>query len=545
MGVDSAAIALPDEGGQTLTIRAARGLEEEAVGRLKMPVGRGFVGHIAKSRKPLMVDDLSTLEMVSPILWEQVRSAAGVPLLVEEQLVGVLYVGSATARHFTEQDAELLQLTADRIAPAVDRARLYAAEQDARARAEEALARATLSEAQATERAEQLQTILETIADGVAVSDQDGRIIQTNRAYRELLGLDRATGFDMLLPADRGLLLDMRDATGEPLPPEQFADVYALRGEQIEEPNADIRVRSLDGRELELNVSAAPLRDRDGHIVGTVTVTRDITWRKGLEREREEARARELALQETTQRMDEFLATAAHDLRSPLAVAVGTIDLAALRSERLASTVSAENPSLADKIGQVQNCLDEAGRSLDRLSRLVAVLFDVSRARTGTLELHCMPCNLASVAREQVAALRMAHPSRTIHFEVLGGRALRVVADADRIGQVLMNYLTNALKYAPEDQPVEVRVAAEGTAARVSVRDRGPGLPIDEQARIWQRFYRVLGGKVRSGSNTGLGLGLHICKTIVELHGGQVGVESAPGEGSTFWFTLPLASKRA
>jgi signal transduction histidine kinase len=116
-----------------------------------------------------------------------------------------------------------------------------------------------------------------------------------------------------------------------------------------------------------------------------------------------------------------------------------------------------------------------------------------------------------------------------------------VVADADRVGQVVINYVTNALKYSPADQPVAVRVAVAGAEARVAVTDHGPGLPQREQDRIWQKFYRAEGVRVQSGSGSGLGLGLHICKTIIEAHSGQVSVESAVGKGSTFSFALPLA----
>jgi signal transduction histidine kinase len=115
------------------------------------------------------------------------------------------------------------------------------------------------------------------------------------------------------------------------------------------------------------------------------------------------------------------------------------------------------------------------------------------------------------------------------------------VADADRIGQVVTNYLTNALKYSAADRPVEVFLVIEGQMAQVSVQDEGPGLSLSEQQAIWERFYQVERITKQSGSRTGLGLGLHICQTIIEQHQGQVGVKSSPGEGSSFWFTLPLA----
>jgi len=117
-----------------------------------------------------------------------------------------------------------------------------------------------------------------------------------------------------------------------------------------------------------------------------------------------------------------------------------------------------------------------------------------------------------------------------------------VIADADRIGQVLTNYLTNAFKFAPTDQVITVWLEVEAGSVRVEVRDKGPGLTPEQQQRVWEQFYQVTAPSFR-GPERGLGLGLAIAKAIIEQHQGQVGVESVPGQGAAFWFTLPLAGE--
>ncbi|HEV2457517.1 MAG TPA: ATP-binding protein [Ktedonobacterales bacterium] len=266
-----------------------------------------------------------------------------------------------------------------------------------------------------------------------------------------------------------------------------------------------------------------------------------VVERERLLREAAEARASALALHEANRRMDEFLSIVSHELRTPVTVIKANLQVL---TRRLARPESFGASSTAELIGRTD-------RQVSRLIRLLDDLVDVSRIRAGQLELRPEGINLAALVRDVVEGQRLAHPDRTIRLELHpAAEDAQVEADPDRIGQVLTNYLTNALKYSASDQLVVVslRVEADKQADEgaeeqvwVSVQDWGPGIPPEEQVQVWALFHRVQGIEVVSGSGVGLGLGLHISKTIVERHGGGVGVESVAGKGSTFWFTLPLA----
>ena len=249
-----------------------------------------------------------------------------------------------------------------------------------------------------------------------------------------------------------------------------------------------------------------------------------------------DALARELVTRQTNERMDEFLSIASHELRTPLTGIKTSIQLAQRRLKRLSLP---ENVDQQDKLAPTLEVLDIARREVDRQTRLVGDLLDISRIRANKLEYHLRDCDLVTIVREAVEAQRLAAPARVFHFDEPTERLI-VHADPDRISQVITNFLTNAHKYSPADQPITVRVNRKGAHARVLVRDHGPGLTAEEQAQIWQRFHRVASIKAQNDSGGGLGLGLFICKSIIEHHQGRVGLRSARGRGSTFWFTLPL-----
>ncbi len=257
--------------------------------------------------------------------------------------------------------------------------------------------------------------------------------------------------------------------------------------------------------------------------------------RERLLREHADARVSELALRETQAQMESFLGMAGHELKNPLAALKLGVQVTERRLQRQARPGTTLPPDFFTKH------LEQARHQVGRLERLVNDLLDVSRVRAGKLELSLEPADLGAIVRQAVEEQRQAEPARTLLVQFPADRRVPIVADADRVGQVVTNYLTNALKYSPADRSVEVGLHLEDQQACVWVRDDGPGVPLEEQERVWERFHRVKGIEVQSGTGVGLGLGLYVCRTIIERHQGQVGVVSAPGAGSTFWFTLPLA----
>ncbi len=263
-----------------------------------------------------------------------------------------------------------------------------------------------------------------------------------------------------------------------------------------------------------------------------------------LLRARAEAQANELALREAQAQMDTFLAIASHELKTPLTYIKLNLQLTQRRLEKLIRKDSGMPEGLCKKASLLLQEFAHTDRQIAQLERLVNDVLDVSRVRAGRLDLHLESTDLGTIVREAVGALRQAAPTRTILLQFPAAQPVPVYADACRLGQVVTNYLTNALKYSPAEQPVVVGLDMSGHEALVWVRDQGPGLPLEEQTQVWERFHQVKGIEIQSDAGVGLGLGLYICRTIIERHQGRVGVESAPGQGSIFWFTLPLAPTR-
>jgi PAS domain S-box-containing protein len=356
----------------------------------------------------------------------------------------------------------------------------------------------------AAQRASELETVIASIADGVMVTDADGRIILENDAARRLTGRARsAVAFDLVTQVEAQ---NLRNADGTPIPPHDLPLGRAVRGETV--TDQVLIVRRVDtGEDRFLICSSAPVRAGGDAITGAVAVFRDITEMKQLD-----------------QMKDEFISIAAHELRTPLTAIKGYAEL-------LDRRLSAQDGREADR-----KSLGIIRKQTERLSGLVNEMLDVSRIEGGRLELNSEPFDLTALVGEVVNNLRV---STTTHILSLAAEpAIAVFGDTARIEQVLINLISNAITYSPEGGEIGVRAWTEGGCALVSVSDQGVGIAPEELSHLFDRFYRApSAGVMRSG---GMGLGLYICQEIVTRHGGTIRVESSQGAGSIFTFTLPL-----
>ncbi len=256
-----------------------------------------------------------------------------------------------------------------------------------------------------------------------------------------------------------------------------------------------------------------------------------ITWLVSeIERERTQTENYARQVNAANQHMHDFLHTISHELKNPLTTIQASVQLL---SKRLMA-----KPETRDE--RTQMLLESADRQVKRLTHLLNDLVDISRIESGKLALVIEQQNLADIVATEVEQMRLQQPGRVFHLEPLPPEPVWVAVDATRIAQVLNNYLTNACKYAPPDRPITITLKRGRQRVRVVVKDEGPGISEADQALIWERFQRLESTPEQMTGGVSMGLGLHICRTLIAQQHGFVGVESELGHGAAFWFALPL-----
>lgn len=371
-----------------------------------------------------------------------------------------------------------------------------------------------------------LQLILDELPSSVyLVRGRDARLVLANRASTAVWGATWPQNTPMsVFLKEQGIRIFSID--GHALDHAHLATLRAVQHGETVHYQQEI-IRHPDGTTLPVQVSAVALDARDLNMPASdkefsgemepaaIVVHQDVT-----------------ALKEAERLKDEFIGIAAHELRTPLAVLKGFAQTLLLQTARGRGAV------LSDWQLEALQGIDQATL---RLVELTEDLLDVTRLQAGRLALHSEPTDLIALTRRVTTRMQMTTERHTILIDA----ALPYVVvhiDAWRMEQVLSNILGNAIKYSPAGGPIKVAIYedAEAKSALLSIRDNGIGIPMQQQARIFGRFERA--DNARANGITGTGLGLYLCRELVERQGGRVWFESAEGQGSTFYITLPLVA---
>ena len=492
--VDTGSILLRE--GDDLVVRAAVGLDEELRGKpFRIRIGEGFAGRIAAERRPrLLLNEQIEAEAVSPFLKaRRLRALYGVPLQSDGHLVGVAHIGSASVAGFTDQDRWLFEAMC--------------------ARATAAIEQHLLQEASAVQ-ARDLEIVLQSIPDAVLVADARS-LHRANRAALELLGVDSVEQLNRANMSLSEVIEARHPDTGAPLSPEERPIGRALRGETATE---EIMVRHRrTGQDVILLCTVAPVRS-GAEIVGAVAACTDITQRKRESSDRERLYGE--AKQAVADRQH-VLAVVSHDLRNPL----NTIMLAAdtLKDDDIPAEIRGKG------IGAIT-------RAAARMNRMISDLLDVNSIESGRLSIKALPLDPLSVMTEVADLFGPQAASRNLSLiKDAPGELPLIRGDRDRLVQALANLVSNALKVSAEGS-VTIKLRQVEREVVFAVIDSGPGIPESARSQIFEPYWRA-----DNATYKGTGLGLAIVRGIVEAHGGRLWIESEPGHGAAFLFSIPVA----
>jgi PAS domain S-box-containing protein len=412
------------------------------------------------------------------------RQMVSLPLRVRGQRIGVIVVFRAAVNvAFTPDDRALLETFAEQAAIAVNNARLYQG---------------------AVQEQQRLATIIEQSADGIMILDWRWRITTFNRAMELLTGWPRAEAIGrpcaevLGIQNEQGVNICLVDCPLQRLP-------------HVPDPKIEGKIVTRDGRERYIASRYSPQYAADGAFLGAVANVRDVTARK---------------LEE--QQQATFISVVGHELKTPVAIIKG------YASTLRRPDANWDAATLGDGLAIIE---DEA----DRLNGLISNLLDVSRVGAGGLRLQLGAVDLPTLA-QRVAQGIAATVGDEYEFQLrFAPNFPPVHADEERLRMVLSNLIGNAVKYSPDGGIIRVGGWADDEYAVVYVADQGIGIAPEDQARIFDRFFRV--DNALSRHTQGAGLGLYLVRAIVQAHGGSIRVESQPHRGARFVFTLPFAPR--
>jgi NtrC-family two-component system sensor histidine kinase KinB len=479
---------------------------EAAGDEFRGPRSSGITRAIIETRRPVLVSDTLTYPEINPRVIERgVRTVIGVPVISRGEVLGVLYVNRREPNVYTDNDVRLVSALANQAGATIANVRLFS---------------------QVSEARDRLEAIINSTQEGILVLDNSGRVVTANSRLGFFLDLQReqlaGLTINELLEHHRdamvnlfGLTLTELDGWISRLLPDS-TETYRRTLQIPAGGSAGAASTSSSSRRRFTELFVTPVLDTAGQAIGRLLVFRDITEEKELERMR-----------------DDLTGMMVHDLRSPLTAVLSGLDI-------LRELAVDEH---TDPMG-IQ-ALDVAGRSCHQMLTMVNNLLDISRLESGKMPLECGPAPFSPLVHGVVFRLSPIAAERDVQVEVDISSDLPMVnIDNEQISRVVTNLLDNALKFTPAGKTVIISAthpdSQDGDFLLCSVSDAGFGIPAGYEETIFDRFSQVR-GQTSSSRQRGSGLGLAFCKLAIEAHGGRIWAQSSPGQGSTFYFTLPVA----
>ncbi|NCD71859.1 PAS domain-containing sensor histidine kinase [Mucilaginibacter agri] len=350
------------------------------------------------------------------------------------------------------------------------------------------------------ENQQRLQRVLDTMAEGVGIIDLNGHLIYANPMAQTMFSLKESQNKLQVFDAPNWQTLRI---DGSVLPKEEHPIVIMLANQQAVY-DQEIAIQQPHHNEpVYISINASPLVDQNDQLTGGVVTFTDVTARR-----------------KAMQQKDDFISIASHELKTPVTSLKASIQLL----DRMK-----DNPSPV----MLTRLIEQSGRSLEKLNNLINDLLNVNRITHGQLELRKKQFVLADMIDNSCHHLLAVG---THQIQLNGDFNVTVYADEQRVDQVVVNFLNNAVKYAPDSRDILITAERMTNSIKIEVKDNGPGILPEKIPHLFDRYYRA----DHSGAQfSGLGLGLYISAEIIKRHGGQIGVNSELGKGSTFWFTLP------
>jgi PAS domain S-box-containing protein len=465
-----------------------------------LKMNQGLVGWIMSNRQAVLIDDVLEDErwIQLPHSWYHHRSAVGAPIIIGDQLLGVLLLYYPEVGHFSEEQLDLIQAAANQMAVAIKNAELFHLTHDQK----EELSKLLKDQRIETSRS---HSILEAIADGVLVTDVEGEITLFNHSAEKLLDLNRIDVIGNSLDHFSGLFSDAASAWMDTI------KTWMNKLNSDNSLNSFSEQITLDNGTV-ISVNLAPVTNNKDFL-GTVSVFRDITH-----------------LIEIDRLKSEFVATVSHELRTPMTSIKGYVDI-------LLMGVA------GDLTEQQARFLSVVQQNTGRLTVLVNDLLDLSRIEAGQINLSLQPLNLGDIVSEVIEEIKQLSvtDNKPMNFKIdMPPDLPPITGDLGRVQQILINLLANAYHYTLAEGQINLKARYVGDDVQIDIQDNGIGISPKEQERIFERFYR--GDNHMVYATSGTGLGLSIVLKLINMHHGRIWVQSSgiKGEGSTFSFTLPV-----